>query len=386
METREPTSFTEYYSGLTGWFDIDVYPTDDGGVAFYFREVTDRVERSRELERRSERFQYVEEVADIGYWEIDPQTPEPHDVTLSDGVYHIHDLSPDEPFDVEKGLQFYHPEDRPTVEQAVEQAISDDEPYDYEVRLITASNKERWVHSVGDPIERDGEVVKVRGVFQDITDRKQTEQELVRQNQRLDEFASIVSHDLRNPLNVAQGRLELAQEECDSEHLDDVEKALERSQTLIDDLLTLAREGNQVTDIETVDLGTLTENCWHNVATGEATISVDIDRTIRADQSRLQQLLENLYRNAIEHGGEDVVVTVGALPDGFYIEDDGPGIPADEREDVFDAGYSTTEDGTGFGLSIVQQIADAHGWDIRVTDGSDGGARFEITGVEFSAE
>ncbi|WP_312621932.1 ATP-binding protein [Haloarcula sp. 1CSR25-25] len=137
-------------------------------------------------------------------------------------------------------------------------------------------------------------------------------------------------------------------------------------------------------DIETVDLGTLTENCWNNVATGEATFSVDIDRTIRSDQSRLQQLLENLYRNAIEHGGDDVAVSVGALPDGFYIEDDGPGIPVDELEDVFDAGYSTTEDGTGFGLSIVQQIADAHGWDIRVTDGSDGGARFEVTGIKVA--
>jgi signal transduction histidine kinase len=180
--------------------------------------------------------------------------------------------------------------------------------------------------------------------------------------------------------------LELVQEECDSEHLDDVENALERSQTLIDDLLTLAREGNRVDDIEAVDIGTLIENCWHNVATSEATISVDIDRTIRADRSRLQQLLENLYRNAIEYGGDDVSVTVGTLSDGFYIEDDGPGIPADEREDVFDTGYSTTEGGTGFGLSIVQEIADAHGWNIRVTDGSDGGARFDITGVEFSAE
>jgi PAS domain S-box-containing protein len=224
------------------------------------------------------------------------------------------------------------------------------------------------------------------GTLRDITEREERERELERQNARLEKFASVVSHDLRNPLNVAEGRVKLAQEECGSEHLDDVENALERSQALIDDLLTLAREGNRVDDIEAVGLETLTEDCWRNVSTGEATVSVEIDRTIRADQSRLQQLLENLYRNAIEHGGDDVTVTVGGLPDGFYIEDDGPGIPTDERDDVFDAGYSTTEDGTGFGLSIVEGIADAHGWDIRVTEGSDGGARFEITGVEFSAE
>jgi PAS domain S-box-containing protein len=224
------------------------------------------------------------------------------------------------------------------------------------------------------------------GTLRNITEREERERELERQNARLEKFASVVSHDLRNPLNVAEGRVELAQAECDSEHLDDVETALERSQALIDDLLTLAREGNRVDDIEVVDLGTLTEKCWGTVATGEATVSVEIDRTIRADQSQLQQLLENLYRNAIEHGDDDVTVTVGALPDGFYTEDDGPGIPTDERDDVFEAGYSTTEDGTGFGLNIVEEIVDVHGWDIRVTEGPDGGARFEITGVECSVE
>ncbi len=222
--------------------------------------------------------------------------------------------------------------------------------------------------------------------FRDITQRKAREVKLERQNARLEEFASIVSHDLRNPLNVAQGRVELAMAECDSEHLESIENALQRSQTLIDDLLSLAREGNEVCDIGAVNIGALCDSCWHNVATNEATLAVETNQTIRADQSRLQQFLENLYRNAIDHGGDDVAVTVGALPDGFYIEDDGPGIPADERDNVFDSGYSTTEDGTGFGLSIVEEIADAHGWDIRVTESSDGGARFEITDVEFSAE
>ena len=77
-----------------------------------------------------------------------------------------------------------------------------------------------------------------------------------------------------------------------------------------------------------------------------------------------------------------MTVTVGDLPDGFYIEDDGPGIPQADREEVFAAGYSTASAGTGFGLSIVNRVAQAHGWDVRVTDGSDGGARFEITGVD----
>ncbi|NHX36498.1 PAS domain S-box protein [Halolamina sp. R1-12] len=206
------------------------------------------------------------------------------------------------------------------------------------------------------------------------------------QKDRLDQFASIVSHDLRNPLNVAEGRLELAREEYDSEHLEPVARALDRMDALIDDLLTLSREGETVTDLEPVDLTTIAERCWTNVETTEATLATQVNRAVYADESRLKQVFENLIRNAVEHGDDDVTVIVGELDDGFYIEDDGAGIPESEREEVFDMGYSTNEEGTGFGLSIVEQIVEAHDWEINVTEGSDGGARFEITGVEFAGE
>jgi len=196
----------------------------------------------------------------------------------------------------------------------------------------------------------------------------------------LDEFASVVSHDLRNPLNVAAGRLELARVECDSEHFAAIDTAHDRMQTLIDDLLTLARQ-DEATDVEPVSLPTVTEDCWQTVATIDATLAVETERTIRADRSRLQQLFENLFRNAIEHAGADVTVTVGEISEtnGFYVEDDGPGIPVEDRKQVFEAGYSTNDEGTGFGLRIVREIVEAHGWNIRITDGPDGGARFEIT-------
>jgi len=207
---------------------------------------------------------------------------------------------------------------------------------------------------------------------------------LERQNERLEEFASVVSHDLRNPLQVADLRLELAREECDSDHLGDVADALDRSQALVDDLLTLAREGEPVGETEPVDLGEVAEICWHTTAAPDATFRVETDRTVLADRSRLRQLFENLYRNAVEHAGDDVTITVGATDEGFYVEDDGPGIPAEERESVFEGGYSTTADGTGFGLRIVEQVATAHGWEVRVTDGTGGGARFEVSGVDVA--
>lgn len=139
-------------------------------------------------------------------------------------------------------------------------------------------------------------------------------------------------------------------------------------------------------ETEVIDLRRLTENCWGNLATGEATFATEIDRRIHADKGRLQQLVENLLRDPVEHGGADVAVTLWVLTDGFYVEDDGPGISEDERDDVFEAGYSTAGDGTGFGLSIVKQAAQAHGCDIRITEGTGGGARFETTGVEFAAD
>ncbi|MFC6794983.1 GAF domain-containing protein [Halobaculum halobium] len=215
---------------------------------------------------------------------------------------------------------------------------------------------------------------------------RENRDELRRQNERLEEFVSVVSHDLRNPLNVATGRMDLARDDCESEHFDAVERAHSRMEALIEDLLALAREGEAATDLTPVDLTSTVRECWTNVETGDASLVVDADRAILADERRIRQLFENLVRNAVEHGGDGVTVTVGGLDDGFFLEDDGVGIPADRRESVFEAGYSTSEEGTGFGLRIVKQVVTAHGWEIRACDGRDGGARFEVTGVTAADE
>ncbi|WP_158599362.1 PAS domain S-box protein [Halobellus sp. Atlit-38R] len=225
----------------------------------------------------------------------------------------------------------------------------------------------------------------------DVSERHEYEQELERQIDRLEQFATVVSHDLRNPLNVAEGRIDLVQSErasdrlnaeAGAEHLDVAAEALKRMEELIEDLLVLAREGGRANATDAVALGNLMDECWRTVSTAEASLVIDTDRTIIADPARLRQLFENLLRNAIEHAGEDVTITIGDVDGGFYVADDGPGIPAEEREDVFATGYSTADDGTGLGLNIVDQIAEAHGWTVTVTESETGGARFEITGVE----
>lgn len=121
------------------------------------------------------------------------------------------------------------------------------------------------------------------------------------------------------------------------------------------------------------------------MATGDAT-HLDVEQPIQADSSRLQQHLENFSRNAIEHGGDDVAVTIDELDDGFSVEDPGPGVPADNREAAFGVGYSTRGDGTGFGLSVVKRVAQGHGRSAVATTGVESGARFEITGVASQSE
>lgn len=240
--------------------------------------------------------------------------------------------------------------------------------------------------------DQDLTVIEILGqnltaAFEQVTQKKalaERTERLAVQNERLDEFASIVSHDLRNPLNVATGHLELAREKGDNEHLQAIDTVLERMDVLIGNLLTLARQGESVRSFEPVDLTALASECWRTVATATATLEVTAGATIRADQQRCRQLFENLYRNAVQHAGEDVTVRVGRLKGGFFVEDDGPGIPADRREAVFDSGVSTDANGTGLGLRIVEQIVAEHGWSIEITDSSTGGARFEITDVDVT--
>jgi PAS domain S-box-containing protein len=228
--------------------------------------------------------------------------------------------------------------------------------------------------------EYDGEQY-FTGIIRDISERKRREEQLRDQKERLDEFADILAHDIRNPLSVAIGYTDIAREEHDAPELESIAESLSRIDDLVDDVLALSKDGRSIGETEPVDVEAVVRESWRNVGTGEATLRIDGDLGgIDADESRFRELLENLFRNAVEHGGDDTTVSVGRTPDDgtLYVADDGPGIPEDVRREVFEYGYSTSEAGTGYGLSIVAQIAEGHGWEVSATEGDDGGARFEI--------
>jgi PAS domain S-box-containing protein len=213
-------------------------------------------------------------------------------------------------------------------------------------------------------------------------ERRRYESELERQNERLEAFASVLSHDLRNPLSVAQGYLEFVPEEDATESIEKIHNAHDRMERIIEDVLALTRQGETVTATETVSLADVARAAWDHVETsrGELVTADDLGE-IEADRSRLETVFENLFRNAVEHGGSGVRVEVERLTDrdGFAVIDDGSGIDAADREQVFEYGHTSSEAGTGLGLSIVETVADAHGWTVTVAESASGGARFEIS-------
>ncbi|RZH68117.1 PAS domain S-box protein [Natrinema altunense] len=206
--------------------------------------------------------------------------------------------------------------------------------------------------------------------------------ELERQNDRLDAFASTVSHDLRTPLTLAAGHLENLEPHIDAagEHYRaEIEWALDRMDVLIENVLALARSGQRLTETEPVDLGAVAERAHRTVDAELSVVREGTLPTVEADEERLLVLFENVFRNAREHVGPDVTITITATEDGFAIGDDGPGIPQSERENVLEFGYSTAADGTGFGLAIVSEVVEAHGWSISVGESEAGGLRLAVS-------
>ena len=232
-------------------------------------------------------------------------------------------------------------------------------------------------------------------LLRDVTVREQRqaalerrESQLERQNDRLEEFAGVVSHDLRNPLAAATAAVELARVSDDDrdDALERAANAHERMDELIEGLLSLATAGKAVDELERISLDGAVRTVWSRLETGPATLVVDLPNdTVLADEERLHQLIANLFRNAIEHGGDDVTVTVTGERSvdqlSVLVCDDGPGIPDDERSRVFERGISLGG-GTGLGLAIVADIAEAHGWSVDTIDGPTTGACFEIGGID----
>ena len=418
--TGEQVTRVDYYPPVDRWFEARYHPSDSG-VSIYFRDVTESVREREELKRREETMRRLyETIADkesafdekvrsllaLGKEVLDAESGL---LSRVDGEEYIAEIAEDDtgqfaegtpvPLSAtncervvatERSLQIADVRDRPDLAERAghtEMGIScyvgapvfvDEEVYGTFCFYDRASRTEPF---------SDWEVTLVdlmaRWVSYEL-ERQHAAAELARERDRLEAFAGMVSHDLRNPLNVAVGHLDLALEEIDHESLDQAARALDRMRVLIDDALSFARLGNRVVEYDPVDLAAVAEEAWATVDTYDAELRLAAAGTVTGDASRIRTLFENLFRNAVEHAGADAVVEVGSLPGGFHVDDDGPGFPAGDRDDVFDLGVTTRSDGTGFGLAIVREIAEAHGWRVAAEESPLGGARVAVRNVELA--
>jgi PAS domain S-box-containing protein len=355
---------------------VDLRPAGESWVAATVRDARDG------RERRLRRFETIVETLDDVIYALDD---EGRFVYVSPSVADVKGVEPD----AFLGTHFTDWVAEETAERARQQMAAirrgDREvatmEYDFErANGETIDAELRFV-----PMTRPGGEPGWAGLIRNITERVEHRREIERQNARLERFARIVSHDLRNPLAVAQGHLELI--EGNEESVETVADSLSRMERLVDDLLALTREGETPADIEPVSVADTARRAWASVETGAATLRVETDATIRADEWRLASVFENLFANAVEHGsvaGEPLTVSVESIPGGFAVTDDGEGFREDSAETIFELGHTTSESGTGLGLGIVAEIVEAHDWSISVSEGESGGARFEVTGVDVS--
>ncbi|WP_137286047.1 PAS domain S-box protein [Halorussus salinisoli] len=279
--------------------------------------------------------------------------------------------------------------------------IQESEAYDAFHRAVETQNNvshEEYVEAFGAWFEfhaypsESGLSVYVR----DVSDRKRREQRLEEQNERLESFASMLAHELRNPLSIAQIYLQTA-ESGDESAFEQVADALDRMEDMIDILLVMTRGGDAAIDPELVSLREAASEAWADVAAEQGRLEVETDVQVEVEPHHLQHLLQNLLQNAVEHGStsrhasdDDAVehddggltVRIGTLEDGFYVADDGKGVPEADRERIFEAGYTTDDVGIGLGLTFIAQLAEIYDWECDLTESDEGGARFEFSNVD----
>src|ERR1043166_3163914 len=258
--------------------------------------------------------------------------------------------------------------------------------------------EERWLEvSAAAVLDRERVQHGAILVFHDLTRLKQLE------NTR-QEFVANVSHELRTPLSLIKGFVETLLEgakdepELATRFLQTIEKHTDRLTYLIEDLLTISRleSGQLVMNLQEVDLveevARVVDDLQARASSKKTTLQNLLPQGLaaRADADRLQQVLFNLVENAIKYGKNEGRVSIGGrnLAENrveLWVQDDGPGIPAEARERVFERFYrvdrarSRETGGTGLGLAIVKHIVQAHGGDVWVKSNVGSGSTFFFT-------
>jgi PAS domain S-box-containing protein len=388
LDGREQSVELEYVG--REWVIHLVPITDERGEVFagmtMAQDITDRREYQRQLEASERRYRALAENfpnGGVGVFDRDRR------YTLVTGTM-WDDIEPDAS-DVEGNTvrEALPPDTAADVEPVFRAAL------DGETGSVVSTLDGRTYRVWATPLrDADGEITAGQSFALDITERiererklEETVEKLEASNERLESFASMLAHELRNPVTIGQIYSQQLATEDDSEAAEYVTEAFDRIEEMIDVMLVLTRGREAVGDSSQLSLADAARDAWLELDAPETTLSVEVDETIRADETYLRHLFRNLFENAIQHGDADVI-RVGETSTGFYVADDGTGISEENEDVVFEAGFTTAADegGTGLGLAFVQELADVYEWACAVSDSETGGARFEFRDVNRSPE
>jgi len=342
----------------------------------------------KQRDREDDLLEKANQLAGVGVWEYRLDADRSF---VSTETLQIYGRSPDDDLQLKQTYQYYHPDDRTDVRDAFQQARDDGRTFDLTARLISDDGTQRWVRLRGELLRINGDIRSIRGIIEDISEQKTLNEKVERQHAKLNELIQVVSHDIRNPLQVGFGQLEHARETGSPEAFDRVHDALERIQGLMDRVVTLSQQGQEPRQVERINLSDLAQTALEAVGEPRITLTTVGNCVVDGDATQLQRLFQRLFENAATNTETDVTVTVGqiqpvltttrqksARSPGFYIEDDGPSLDDDLTDHIFENGYTTTADETGFRLANVAQIADAHDWEMNVSTNAAHGTRFEF--------
>lgn len=280
-------------------------------------------------------------------------------------------------------LEKIHPEDRESVYDDFKKSVQKpNKLVKSEFRAKTRNGEWEWFESLTQNLIGYDNIDGIYCLIRNIEERKQREEDYIEQRDRLDRVVSVMSHDLRNLLNVASARVKMINEKYDDQNIEPLVSSLGRMEELVNDSLDLANHIDERDRNDKIDLMSVVNNVEKNIVGNKAEVICECNVSITANESRFINLIENIICNSVEHNNnDDLRIRVGCMEDGFYIEDNGSGIPESERKKIFNIGHSGSNS-TGLGLKIVHDVVDAHNWNISLKESKDGGARFEITGID----
>jgi PAS domain S-box-containing protein len=375
-------------------------------VLVIMRDTTARIASEQALLVRNTLWRRASRIAQLGAWELDLTTGV---LTWDEEVKRLHEVPADHVPDVERAIDFYTPEARPIVRAAVEALIASGTPFSLELPLVTATGRRVFVRAQGEAERRGEQVVKIFGIFQDITALHEATQ-LLRETVKLEglgRLAGGVAHDFNNLLTAILGYAEEVQHTLppDSPARDDVaeiRRAGERARELTQQLLAFARR--QVVLPRVFDVARQLEHVRRflmRVLGEDITLVLDVEAatgSVHMDPTQFEQLLLNLAvnaRDAMPAGGTLTIRTRRARLTAaaaaardlatkdcvlLEVQDTGAGMPPEIAVRVFEPFFTTKElgHGTGLGLATVYGVVRQAGGHIAVQSTVGRGTNFSV--------